>query len=646
MHLLIQAALLHSRRFRLLLLTFLAMIGVTIASQMEMLSLGVITSSGADFFRLFSEGKQASVEVRREDVDRYWNVIDRGEKGIITLEDAKARVALHPDRNPLRQILNRVVAKTDLSQNVLLLAAVLIIVAVFKGVSLFASHYSKQLVMIRVSRDLRQQYFEHIQSMSLQFYHQYNVGSLSSRVQTDALQIAQGVYSALTTYVQTPIAVISSLSVCFYMSVQLSLLVFVAFPILVFPIMYVARRVKRAARALLSNNERLNTVLIESLAGIQTVKLFSGEQRSIEKFRSQNEEMAVLEARGARYAFLARPVLHMSATFMLATIILYGIYWAHLSISEILIFCGLVYLMYEPIKRLNDENLQIQRGVAAAERMFEVLHMAPQIADADHAEVLKGLHNQIEYVKVGFRYGEDWALRHVDCVIKKGQMVAVVGPTGGGKSTFVHLLPRLYEPQEGHILIDGKPLCAYTQRSLREHIAFVPQRPFFFLDTIAENISFGGDFSRLEIETAAKRAHAHEFICQLPRGYDTTLAERGKDLSGGQQQRLAIARALVRRSPILILDEATSALDAVSEHKIKLAINSLRGEMTQIVIAHRLSTIEDADQILYIDGGRITARGTRDQLLEECPGFRQMWELLRHGSDAQLGKQPVLASVL
>lgn len=604
------------------------MLGVTLASQMEMLSLGMITSTGADFFRLFSDTSESKVAISRADIDRQWGSIDTSQQGVITVEDAKWAMAKHQDRNPLKVVLNHVAAKADLTQNLPLLAMVLVMVAVLKGISLFGSQYTKQLVMIRISRDLRQQYFEHIQQMPLQFYHQYNVGSLSSRVQTDAMHIAQGVYSALTTYVQTPIAVVSSLAVCFYVSTQLSLLVFIAFPIVVGPILFLARRVKRAARALQRNNEHLNSVLIESLTGIHTVKLFAGEQLSVEKFRRHNDEMARLEAKGARYAFLSRPILHMAATFMLAGIILFGLYWAHLSVSEILIFCGLVYLMYEPIKRLNDENLQIQRGVAAADRMFEVLQLKPEIEDARDAIPLEGFRHRIEYVNVGFGYGEERVLRDINCIIERGKMVAVVGPTGGGKSTLVNLLPRLYEPQEGEIRIDGRPLAAYTQNSLRRQIAFVPQRPFLFLDTVAENIAFGGKFTPSEIELAARRAHAHDFICALPQGYDTLLAERGNGLSGGQQQRLAIARALARRAPILVLDEATSSLDAMSEHQIKLAIAELRGQITQIIIAHRLSTIEDADCILYIDEGRITATGSREELIESCTGFRQMWELL------------------
>ena len=211
---------------------------------------------------------------------------------------------------------------------------------------------------------------------------------------------------------------------------------------------------------------------------------------------------------------------------------------------------------------------------------------------------------------------------------KKGQKIAIVGPTGAGKSTIVSLIPRLYDTTSGAIFIDGKPLCDYTQKSLREKIAFVPQKPFLFFDTVAENISFGKPYTREEIKAAAQLAHADEFIEKLENGYDTLLAEAGKSLSGGQQQRLAIARALVKKAPILIMDEATSSLDAVSEEHIKQALKSLKGTITQIIIAHRLSTIEDADLILYFDKGTKIAEGTKEELLATCPQFKTMWDLL------------------
>jgi ABC-type multidrug transport system fused ATPase/permease subunit len=239
---------------------------------------------------------------------------------------------------------------------------------------------------------------------------------------------------------------------------------------------------------------------------------------------------------------------------------------------------------------------------------------------------LKSFESMIEFDRVSFKYNDDWVIRDLSFTVRKGEVVALVGATGAGKSTIVQLLPRLYEVQEGEIRIDGIPVGACTQKSLRELIAFVPQRPFLFYDTVAANIAFGRSYSREEIEDAAKKAFAHEFIVDLPKGYDTLLAEMGKSLSGGQQQRLAIARALVKKAPILVMDEATSSLDAISESRIKLAIMQLQGEVTQILIAHRLSTIEHADRVIFLDNGRKIAEGCQEELLKSCKPFRLMWE--------------------
>ncbi len=338
--------------------------------------------------------------------------------------------------------------------------------------------------------------------------------------------------------------------------------------------------------------------------------------------------MAVLESKTAKYGLLTRPILHAITTLCLASVVLFGLYTIGLSLSQLIVFCGLLQLVYEPVKKFADENANIQRGVVAAERMFEVLHLKPEIEDKKGAISLPGFDDLIEFENVWFRYGEEWILKDVSFTVRKGETVAIVGPTGAGKSTIVQLLPRLHEVQKGEIRIDGKPLSAYTQKSLREQIAFVSQKPFLFCDTIAANISFGRNFSEERIQSASKRAHAEEFISRMPDKYDSKLDEAGQNLSGGQQQRLAIARALVKEAPILILDEATSALDSLSELHIKNAIANLHGEVTQILIAHRLSTIEHADKIIYIDRGVKIGEGNKDELLVTCEPFRRMWEAL------------------
>ena len=297
-----------------------------------------------------------------------------------------------------------------------------------------------------------------------------------------------------------------------------------------------------------------------------------------------------------------------------------------MKVSELVVFVGLLHLFYEPVKKFADENANIQKGAVAAERMFEVLDIKPQIQDLPSAIHLKKFEKAIEFENVWFKYDEKWILKGLSFNVKKGETVALVGGTGVGKSTIVQLIPRLYDIQKGEILVDSKPIQSYTQKSLREQISFVPQKPFLFYDTVAANIAYGRSFSEEEIIHAAKKAHAHEFINLLPKTYDTMLAETGKNFSGGQQQRLAIARALVKNAPILILDEATSSLDAVSENKIKMAIRELHGEITQILIAHRLSTIEYADRIIYLHEGQKIAEGTKEELLETCPEFRLMWE--------------------
>lgn len=620
----------NQRHRALLILTLISMCLLTFASQLEIVSIGVITQKGADFFELFSPTNETAEVITKADIDARWKQIDPNNLGITKFE-ASAFLEHHKSGDLVGRVTRFVNGILPISNNIGNLAIVLVCVALFKAVALFMHRFSTRLIAIRISRDLRQNYFEHIQSLSMSFYQQHNIGSLSSRVVGDAAMVAEAVNACLVNYIQTPFTVITTLTWCFLTSWQLSMIVFFGFPFIIFPIVFLARRVKRISKQIQQNQERFASVLIDFLAGIQTVKIFAMEEFSLKKYRERNDYMADLERRSARYDLASRPIVHTIAMVLLATALLCGLYVLHLGVSDVLVFSGLLYIFYEPIKKFAEENSHIQRGAAAAERMFEVMSLKPEIEDAPHSKPLKSFEESIEFDNVWFRYGENqWALKGLSFKIRKGETVAIVGPTGAGKSSIVQLLPRLYDIQKGDILIDGKPLKAYTQRSLREQIAFVPQRPFLFFDTVTQNISFGRNFTPEQIKRAAIKAHADEFIEQLPQGYDTELAEGGRNLSGGQQQRLAIARALVKGAPILVMDEATSSLDAISEHRIKLAIQELHGEVTQIIIAHRLSTIEDADKIIYLEKGEKVAEGTREELLQVCPGFRRMWEMMMH----------------
>lgn len=598
MHLLLKAALRNRKHLWLLIASYATLIVLTVANSLEVSALGVLTNT--DILSQMTSGQAVSF----------------------------AGEIAHKQANPLQWAMSKLHSIFNDIPGLNVLIGGLIAVAVFKAISLFLSRYMTQLLAIRVSRDLRQQYFEHIQSLPMSFYQKHNIGSLSSRVVGDAGQISTSINSVITNYLHTPFIILVTLFLCFLISWQLSIVIFIGLPVIILPITFLAKRVRRVSRQLLSNQERFASVLIDFLAGIQTVKIFAMELFSLKKYKEQNDRMAVLESKTAKYGLLTRPILHALTTLCLASVVLFGLYTLKLTISELIVFCGFLQMSYEAVKKFADENSNIQRGVVAAERMFEVLHLRPEIEDRKEAIELTGFADRIEFDHVWFRYQGEWVLKDISFTIQKGETVAIVGPTGSGKSTIVQLLPRLYEVQKGEIRIDGKPVDAYTQKSLREQIAFVSQKPFLFCDTIANNIAFGRDFKREHIESAAKRAHAEEFIIRQPSGYDAFLAEAGQNLSGGQQQRLAIARALAKSAPILILDEATSSLDAISENKIKTAIAELHGAVTQIIIAHRLGTIEHADRIIYIDRGEKIAEGTREELLQTCEPFRLTWEAL------------------
>ncbi|MBM3193756.1 MAG: ABC transporter ATP-binding protein [Chlamydiae bacterium] len=584
MKMLLKAAFSSGKHYKWLIYSFFALFAVTIANQLELLTLGVIINSASP---TVSGGINDPIHLFLDKIKAYF-----------VFSDYK---------------LQKV-------------AIALIFVALFKATSLFFSRYTTRILAIKISRDLRQKYFEHIQHLSMTFYQKYNIGALSTRVVGDASQIALSINSWITNYLQTPITVLSTLFFCFYLSWQLSLIIFVGVPLIVFPVRLITRRVKKITRTLQKNQEKFASVLIDFLAGIQTVKIFSMENYTCKKYREQNDDMEFLEKKTSRYDLLTRPILHFVTTFCLVVILFIGLYLMKIELPELVVFCGLLHLFYEPIRKFADENACVQRGVVAAERLFEVLHIQPEIIDEKDAIEIQSFNHEIVFNDVFFKYEKEWVLKGVSFSVKKGESVAIVGATGSGKSTILQLIPRLYEVSKGQIVIDGKPLQKYTQKSLRSLISYVPQKPFLFNDTIKDNIVYGKQVSEKELIEASIKAHAHEFIDELPLKYETHLADMGKNLSGGQQQRIAVARALLKKSNILILDEATSSLDAVSEQKIKNAIRGLQGEMTQIIVAHRLSTIEHVDKIIFIEKGIKIGEGSKDELLKNCSAFKAMWE--------------------
>ena len=630
MKLLLKIAVRNSKHLVLAILALVSLLALSFSDSMERFSVGLMVNTGSDFFTLFAPVKKGTLypeeQISKEQILEKWHKIDVDGTGYISKKDATFYVNHRKTNNPLTMILRKASSKFDVNGNFFGLIIVLVFVALFKAIFLFVSRYITQILSIRITRDIRQQFFDHIQSLPLSFYYKHNMGTLAARAVGDAGQISSSLNSCLTNYLQTPFIILANLITCFYLSWRLSLIIFVGIPLVVFPVIFLTKKVKRISRQLQRNQENFTSILLDFLGGIQTIKLFSMESFSKKKYEDQNNQMARLETKSAKYSLLTRPVLHTITTACMATIVMVGLLGLGMNISELIVFILLLHLVYEPVKKWAEENANVQRGIVAAERLFEVLNLKPNITDKDGALELTEFKDEIRFENVSFKYNDTWVLEDISFTVKKGETVAIVGPTGAGKSTIVQLLPRLYDPQKGDIFIDGRSIKEYTQKSLRMSMAFVPQKPFLFYDSVYENISFGQDFSYQEIVDAAKKAHAHEFVEKLPNQYHTILAETGKSLSGGQQQRLAIARALVKNSPILVMDEATSSLDSISENMIKDAIVNLHHKYTQIIIAHRLSTIEHADKIIYLEDGKKIIEGTKDVLLKDSVSFRRMWE--------------------
>ena len=623
----------------LLFLTLLAGLFFTLFTQLEMLSLGIITKKGPDVFELFGGQKErvpnTSKTISLEQIEKKFEEIDLNKDGTIDQQEIKEYLASTKRMGVVDGVLDYLQKVFPSEKQVSVLVITLLSISLMKALMLFIHRFGVRYFSIQISKNVRTNYFTHLQNLPMSFFQQHNIGALSSRAVNDGYIIADGINSSLVNYVQTPFALISTLIVCFTISWKLSCLIFLGFPFLVIPIVIIAKRIRSLARQLQKKQEAFSSVLVEYLSGVQTMKLYGLETFSLKKYEEQNEAMADLEVHTARYDNSSRPILHVIGMICLALVLVIGLWFLGLPLYEVLFFCGLLSAVYEPIKKFAEENGRIQRGLAAADRLFDVLDRP--IEKKKEKELLPTCRftESISFQNVSFSYEEDSrvVLSDLSFSLPKGKCVALLGATGSGKSTIISLLTKLFDPTKGHILIDQTPLDTIAPEAARSLFAVVPQKTFLIHDSVKENIRLGRPFSDLEVYQAAKLAHADEFITSLPRGYDTILLEAGKSLSGGQQQRLAIARALIKKSPVLVLDEATSSLDPVSEGLIKQTLLSLKGSTTQLIIAHRLSTIEEADFIIVLHQGQKVGEGTKEELLRSCPYFQLLWKAYESSHD-------------
>ena len=531
----------------------------------------------------------------------------------------------------IKPAIDDVFLKKDLAM--LFMIPALVVLAYFiKGAADFGQSYLMGNVGTRVVTDIRDILYRHIQSLSLSFYSKTSTGMLMSRIANDVGILQRSVSDSIKKILESVFTVIGLTGVAFYQNWKLAAICFLVLPWMAIPIVRFGAKNRRFSRKTQERMGAMTTFLDETISGNQTVKSFCMEQ--YENNRFFNETMRLLDVSLAtlRVSAYASPIMEFfGAGVMGAGLIYCGGYLVitdAMTTGEFFSFVAAMAMLFRPIKAMSRENMKVQKGMAAAVRVFEVLDIKPDITDRQGAVALPPFKGCIEFRDVVFQYEERPVLKGLSFCAPAGEVVAFVGHSGAGKTTIANLLLRFYDVNGGAIMIDGIDIRDVTIRSLREQIAFVAQETVLFNDTVSNNISYGSrEVSQEQIIEAAKAALAHDFIQAMPEGYNTVIGERGVRLSGGQRQRMAIARALVKNAPILILDEATSALDTHSEQQVQAALENLMKGRTTIMIAHRLSTVRNADQIIVLQEGDIIERGSHRDLLDQQGIYTRLIEI-------------------
>ncbi|MBU0991804.1 MAG: ATP-binding cassette domain-containing protein [Proteobacteria bacterium] len=500
-----------------------------------------------------------------------------------------------------------------------------------RGVALFGKDYYMSYVGEAVIKKLRDNLYDRIMDLSLAFFHKEKTGVLMSRITNDVNIVKNMVSTSVTGAIEYFFTMVGLIMVIFYRDWKMALYAFTVLPLAFWGIVAIGKRIRRISTGCQVAMAELNSFLHETFAGTKIVKAFGMEEYEKKRFFEKTQKLFRLDIKAVVSKSLTSPVMEVATGFGVGFIIWYGgsrVFNGTTTPGTFMSFMTAVLLLYSPAKKIAKLNNSVQTGLAAADRIFDILDTRSDIEDHPDAIELEKISHSVRFDAVSFRYQKDDVLKGINIHAKPGEIIALVGESGGGKSTLVNLIPRFFDVTKGQIAIDNTDIRKIKIASVREQIALVTQDSILFNDTIRNNIAYGNrDATEEEILTAAKAAFAHDFVMRFPEQFDTMIGELGNRLSGGEKQRVCIARALLKNAPILILDEATSALDATAEQLVQQALENLMKGRTTFVIAHRLSTIRFADRIIVIDGGRIVEEGKHEDLLQKQGKYFELYNM-------------------